>query len=228
MIEQTYGQCRLCARSFKKAGMQRHVRACRGRLAGPGAGDGLLLALEDRYLSSYWLVVEASPTVTWDHLDAFLRRIWVECCGHMSCFKHAGTTFAYDVDGASEWAEDPHSMAERIADTVAPSSRFSYQYDFGTTTELVGRALDVVPGAPTSPAVEVLARNEMPVHRCAACGQSSTRVCALCYQMTDERCWYCEACSEGHRCSDPDGEYFLPVVNSPRVGLCGYDGPAEE
>ena len=145
----------------------------------------------------------------------------------MSCFEHAGTTFAYDLDGASEWATDPRSMAERVADTVAPGSRFSYEYDFGTTTELVGRALDVVAGAPTRPVIEVLARSEMPVHPCTECGQRATRVCALCYQVADNRCWYCDACSEGHRCSDPEGEYFLPVVNSPRVGLCGYDGPAE-
>lgn len=201
-------------------------------MAGPGAGDGLLLALEDRWLSSYWLVVEASPTATWDDLDAFLRRIWVECCGHLSCFEHAGTTFAYDVDGASEWAEDPRSMVERIAGTVAPGSRFSYEYDFGTTTELVGRALDLVPGAKAAPVIDVLARNEAPVHPCAECGQSATKLCALCYQGmgfqgSDDPCWYCGTCSEHHRCSGPDGNYLLPVVNSPRVGLCGYDGPAE-
>jgi hypothetical protein len=227
MIEQTYGTCRICSKSYKKAGMQRHVRACRAKRVGPGAGDGLLLAIEDRYLPSYWLVAEASPTVTWEDLDAFLRRIWVECCGHMSCFEVAGDTFVYDVDDASEWADDPRSMEELVADALAPGDRFTYEYDFGTTTELVGRALDTVPGAPERPAIGVLARNEMPVHRCAVCGHSATRVCALCHQVTDDDCWYCDACSEGHRCQDPQGEYFLPVVNSPRVGLCGYGGPAE-
>jgi hypothetical protein len=229
VIEQTYGQCRLCGKRFKKPGMQRHVRACRARMAGSGAGsdDGLLLALEDRHLSSYWLVVEASPAATWDDLDAFLRRIWVECCGHLSSFQHAGRTFAYDVDGASEWAADPRSMAERIAGTVGAGSRFRYEYDFGTTTELVGRALDVVPGAPRGPTIEVLARNEPPVHPCAECGQGATTVCALCYQRLGDLCWYCDACVQHHRCSDPDGDYVLPVVNSPRVGLCGYGGPAE-
>lgn len=227
MIEQTRGQCRLCGKSFAKPGMQRHVRACRGRRAGASAADGLLLALEDRYLSSYWLVLEASPTATWNDLDDFIRHIWVECCGHLSCFTHAGTTFAYDLDGAYEWAANPRSMAARIADTVAAGSRFGYEYDFGTTTELVGRALGFVPGSPTAPVIEVLARNEPPVHPCAECAGKATRLCGVCYQGMGNPCWYCDSCSEHHRCSDPGGDYFLPVVNSPRVGLCGYDGPAE-
>ena len=151
----------------------------------------------------------------------------MECCGHLSCFEHAGTTFAYDMDGASEWAWDPRSMPERIADTLSAGSRFSYEYDFGTTTELVGRVLDVVPGAQRGPVIEVLARNEPPVYPCAECGQRATTLCALCYQGVGDPCWYCDACSGHHRCSDPGVDYFLPVVNSPRVGLCGYDGPAE-
>ena len=45
---------------------------------------GLLLALEDRCLSSNWLLIQASPTATWNDLDGFLRHFWVECCGHLS------------------------------------------------------------------------------------------------------------------------------------------------
>ena len=225
MTQQTSGQCRLCGKSFARPGMHRHVRACRRRLAGAGDPDALLLALQDRgYLSSYWLVLEASPTATWDDLDATLRHIWVECCGHLSCFEHAGTTFAFDMDGAGEWASDPRSMAGRTADTLTAGSSFSYEYDFGTTTALVGRVLDLVPGAQRGTVIEVLARNDPPVHPCDECGRSATTLCAMCYQGAGDPCWYCDACSEDHRCGT---DYFLPVVNSPRVGLCGYTGPAE-
>ena len=84
---------------------------------------GLLLALEDRCLSLYWLLIQASPTAAWNDLDGFLRHFWVECCGHLSCLNHAGTTFAYDVDGAHEWAANPRSMAEQIADTITEQYR---------------------------------------------------------------------------------------------------------
>jgi hypothetical protein len=208
--------------------MQRHLRVCRKRLGGDGEPVSFLLALQDRYLPSYWLVLEASPTATWDHLDDFLRRVWVECCEHLSCFRHAGTTYAYDVSGASEWASSPRSMAHRIAATLTVGSRFSYEYDFGSTTELAGRALDLVPGARRGRAIEVLARNDPPVYPCEECGRSATTVCALCAQVSADACWYCDDCRQRHRCGDPGGDYFVPVVNSPRVGVCGYSGPAEE
>ncbi|MHB1718126.1 MAG: hypothetical protein ACYCV5_12480 [Acidimicrobiales bacterium] len=120
----------------------------------------------------------------------------------------------------------PRSMAERILDTVATGNRFSYEYDFGTTTELAGRVLALVPGSPTVSPIQVLARNEPPIRRCAECGQDATKLCALCNQEMGKPCWYCDARSDRHRCSDPDGGYFLSVLNSPRVGLCSYGGTA--
>jgi hypothetical protein len=101
------------------------------------------------------------------------------------------------------------------------------EYDFGTTTELRGRVLATVPGSPPGRLIEVLARNEASQHRCVACGHIATTVCALCYQGVDYPCWYCDTCREQHHCRDPGDDYFLPVLNSLRVGLCGYDGPAE-
>jgi hypothetical protein len=33
--------------------------------------------------------------------------------------------------------------------------------------------------------------------------------------------WLCDECAVGHECGE---EMLLPVVNSPRVGVCGYVG----
>lgn len=231
-VEQTQGQCRLCGKTFARAGMARHVRACRSKIAGSGAitgsgdTDGLLVALQDRYLVDYWLVVETAPAATWDDLDMFLRRIWVECCGHLSCFEVAGMTFT-DDDEPEEWARNPVSKAQSITRALTVGSHFRYEYDFGTTTELSGRVLAAAAGGPARRPVEVLARNEALVHRCVGCGRDATVVCALCYQSVGNPCWYCDRCRGHHRCSDPGCDYFLPAVNSPRVGLCGYDGPAD-
>jgi hypothetical protein len=35
--------------------------------------------------------------------------------------------------------------------------------------------------------------------------------------------FYCELHSEDHDCEE--AEMLLPVVNSPRMGMCGYTGP---
>jgi hypothetical protein len=39
--------------------------------------------------SEYWLDVEAETAAALSKLDAFLRRTWLECCGHLSVFSVA-------------------------------------------------------------------------------------------------------------------------------------------
>jgi hypothetical protein len=34
-------------------------------------------------------------------------------------------------------------------------------------------------------------------------------------------CFFCDKCGKKHKSHD---EMFLPVVNSPRMGVCGYTG----
>lgn len=40
--------------------------------------------------------------------------------------------------------------------------------------------------------------------------------------LYEENGLLCERCAEKHHCGD---EMWLPVVNSPRTGMCGYTGP---
>ena len=63
-----------------------------------------------------------------------------------------------------------------------------------------------------------LARNLPPKILCA-CGELATQVCGQCnYDATS---WLCKKCAAKHECGE---EMFLPVVNSPRVGVCAYTG----
>ena len=63
--------------------------------------------------------------------------------------------------------------------------------------------------------IRILARNDMPDVVCAECPKPAIHFCAECYNF------YCGACLDGHDCGD---EMALPVVNSPRMGVCGYYG----
>ncbi len=42
-----------------------------------------------------------------------------------------------------------------------------------------------------------------------------------------EKIWedYCDKCIEAHECGE---DYVMPIVNSPRTGVCGYVGPFEQ
>jgi hypothetical protein len=115
-------------------------------------------------------------------------------------------------------------MSGRIARVLPQGARFLYTYDFGSSTRLVGRVVGTLPRPKGAAQIRVVARNDPPARSCARCGAPATEVCALCYQYRDSDCWWCEQCAPGHQCIDPGGAYFLPVVNSPRVGVCGYSG----
>jgi len=69
--------------------------------------------------------------------------------------------------------------------------------------------------------VKILARNEPPEMICG-CGEEAKWVCPICVlENTGEDCYFCDECTKGHECGE---EMLLPVVNSPRCGVCGYEG----
>lgn len=94
---------------------------------------------------------------------------------------------------------------------------FTYEYDMGTTTELRLKVVAEREGVPPPDDVRVLARNYAPFIPCAVCGERAT--------WTEVWENYEPLCEKHARERDEWLERFLPVVNSPRVGECGYEGP---
>ncbi len=137
-------------------------------------------------------------------LDTFLRGIWLECCGHMSSFS--------DKEGDFE-------MGEKLEDILIPGQQLIYEYDFGSTTELLLTVISEFQGTLKKGKVEILARNEAPRIKCSYCEKPATTICTEC--IYDNEGWLCEDCARKHDC---DEEMFLPLVNSPRAGVCGYTG----
>jgi hypothetical protein len=202
--------------------MTRHLSACKQRQAalqeaatrGTGRPTKILHLLADGY-GPYWLHLEVRADARLDTLDTFLRNIWLECCGHMSQFCINGED--YVSDAARELGA--RSMSVPLEKVLAPGMMCTYEYDFGTTTELKLRVLAERLGTRQREAVQVLARNNPPVFPCVVCGQEATQVCTQC--IYEDEGWLCDACASEHACGD---EMCLPVVNSPRVGMCGYAG----
>jgi hypothetical protein len=81
-------------------------------------------------------------------------------------------------------------------------------------------------GAPLSQyPIFLMARNKIEPVACMECGQPAAYICIECmYEREDGACELCEGHAEKHECSDYGAP--MPLVNSPRVGMCGYDGPA--
>ena len=98
--------------------------------------------------------------------------------------------------------------------------KFSHEYDFGTTTVLSGQVLGIREGSLGRQAARVLARNDPLAWSCAECEAPATIVCPFC--VDSDTCLFCEAHAGDHEHADE--EVYLPVVNSPRMGMCGYTG----
>jgi hypothetical protein len=153
-------------------------------------------------------------------IDAFLRSIWLECCGDLSEFTIGSQRCASEPD---DWGTDPgeKTMSVRAGTAIEPGvDRFQYAYDFGSTTELRLRVTGRAKRSKRRDAVRLLARNFAPTLLCSTCEAPATSVCSFCLW---EGLWLaCPDHEVPHEDCDEDG--WLPVANSPRMGICGYEG----
>jgi len=95
-----------------------------------------------------------------------------------------------------------------------------YEYDFGSTTALTGELVCKRQGSIGRASVRLLARNEPLVWPCGDCKAPATVVCPYCIDSDDGL--FCDAHAETHEHAGE--EVYLPVVNSPRMGVCAYSG----
>jgi hypothetical protein len=211
------GKCSLCGKTFGKAAMTRHLNRCSQPKALVAAGKrqttpAFHLVVEGRWAKAYWIHLAAPVKAPLSKLDDFLRHIWLECCGHMSAFEIEGIRYF-----CSPMEKEERGMETPLSQVVNAGTKFFYEYDFGSTTELGLKVVGFWNQGTPKGAVQLLARNDPPEVICAQCETHlATQVCIAC-----EDAWLCESCAAAHDCGE---EMFLPVVNSPRVGVCGYTG----
>lgn len=219
------GTCAICGQIIGKAQMAGHLKTClNNETVKPGGKPTarLHLLVAGRYQPEYWLYLDVPVAASLIKLDAFLRSIWLECCGHLSAFTIDGKRYSsHPLDDVPGWGRKEQSMQFRLDKVLRPGMKFFHEYDFGTTTHLMLKVIGEREGIPGKAGIRLLARNEPPVILCVSCGKPATRVCGICFHSGDA--WFCQTCASRHQC-EGGGEAFLPVVNSPRTGLCGYTG----
>ena len=198
--KQQKGPCYLCGREMAKGYMGRHLLA--EHYTEGGDQQCCLLKIEDED-SNYWLFVDIPISSSLSTLDSFLRAVWLECCGHLSAFMPVRST-------------EEISMWKKIG-SFEPGTVLQYEYDFGSTTTLFITFVQEVLREKQRPAVRVMARNAPYEFECDKCGKPAT--------LIDVSEWpavmYCDKCADKYV---GDDGYLLPVVNSPRMGVCGYCG----
>ena len=193
--------------------MARHLAKC----AYPEGPDVVAVAQirVDAPGSPYWLDLDVKTSTTMAQLDQFLRTTWLECCDHLSSFQIGRTRYEVSMQDSQA---DERSMSARVSAALPPAgSVFTYEYDYGSTTELRLKVVAQHEAPSRREAVRLLARNEAPVWTCDECDATAGSLCAQCSLEGDA--FFCEAHAEEHDCGE---EAMLPVVNSPRMGVCAY------
>lgn len=222
--KQSQGECIFCGREMAKGGLSRHLKTCPQRQEAIKAADSNAktsqkqrlyhLQVQDAWLPDFWLHLEMNGNATLKDLDHYLRAIWLECCGHLSQFSVGG------------WSGEEIPMSRKIEQIFQPGVELTHIYDFGTSSETLVKAVDVREGKPlTRHPIYLMARNKMPEMICTECGEPAGWLCMECLSEGGEWATFCEKHAKEHL--HEDYEEPTPLVNSPRLGMCGYDGPAE-
>jgi hypothetical protein len=209
------GMCRGCGFVGTRGEMGRHFQECRARLhAGEPQREVFRLHIEGG--GPYWLNVDVSQQATLDDLDNFLRAIWLDCCGHLSEFS-IGPQADYanfDLNAALEATE-----ASPLRELLTPGESFEYTYDMGSSTELRLHVEGKELTSDFGDAVHLLARNLPPRLTCSQCAAPARWVHVWeDDEQTGEPKLYCGRHGKATR------DEQLPVVNSPRMGVCAYTG----
>jgi hypothetical protein len=206
-----------------KGGLSRHLADCPQRqeaIAAANQGNGQTqtlyhLKVEDAFGGDFWLHLEMSGTATLKKLDDYLRAIWLECCGHLSEFMQGGG-----------WSGAKVGMQRKAEQVFQPGVQLMHYYDFGTTSETRITVVAAREGKPTTRhPIALMARNDIPPAVCIKCDAPATHLCMECMYEDESAGTLCAAHAKRH----PHKNYGdpIPLVNSPRLGMCGYDGPAE-
>jgi len=203
MAAKLIGNCYLCGADLGKAAMKTHLLDFHGE--DKDGQECYLLKVEGAYNKEYWLYVDVPLEKPLSAIDGFLRKIWLECCGHLSEFclpQHI------ELEAGRKW------------NSFAVGTKLLHLYDFGTTSETAITIMGTIRRKPQKGVVRLLARNAPPVFQCADCGKIADYICVV-YTEPFENLFFCADCGEKN---ENDDHILLPVTNSPRMGMCGYDG----
>ncbi|MCH8908885.1 MAG: hypothetical protein IH840_17505 [Candidatus Heimdallarchaeota archaeon] len=114
--------------------------------------------------------------------------------------------------------EDNPTMASEITTYLGKITKFDYTYDFGSSTEIRFTVIDKLNTFTFG--VNLLSQNA--IQLCRHCRNSSIVLfCDDCWYAEKEDPYLCDSCSQTH----DEGHETISWFNSPRFGICSYDGP---
>ena len=215
-------QCSYCGEAFAKTVIKRHLEKCEVGEKRNEPGKSNYYWIQVRGYKDYCMYLDVAADAYLQDIDEFLRSNWLECCGHLSMFRIGDTL--YDSDSSSsvmlgDFGVEGKSMKVKLTSVLSVGMEFIHEYDFGSTTVLKLKVLSLKKAAKRKQKIVLMARNLPPAFECVVCGKAAEQVCCEC--IYEEDAYFCDDCGKNHECGE---DMMLPIVNSPRMGVCAYCG----
>ncbi|MFN0203012.1 MAG: hypothetical protein ACKVTZ_15920 [Bacteroidia bacterium] len=202
------GKCLYCNQLLNKRSIGKHLDKHLNELPKVEGAKAFHVRVE---FDVFFLELLVAGDCTLKKIDGFLRQIWLECCGHLSAFSDKKT-------------RNEVPMTKKASAILFKGLVLEYEYDFGSTTLLTLKVTEEFALKPKE-SITLLSRNEPLAIMCSTCGKEpAVEMCMIC--MYEEQAVYCKKCSKKHQktCADAADYALMRVVNSPRMGVCGYAG----
>jgi hypothetical protein len=215
MTQRTYpGHCLIGnVETTKRKAKNECIRQLTKERGADPEAESWMVMFQGTYLPAYWIILLIEKNATLKSIDKRLRTLWLECCDHLSLFTISG----HEFHSRPDMEED--GMDIGIDEFFCVGLSGEHLYDFGSTTYLTFKVLDLVAFETRGwDGIELIARNDQPDIRCSVCGKPATLIYP---DYSSGEVFFCEDCFNER---DYDEEISLPVVNSPRSGVCGYCG----
>lgn len=213
----TKGKCVQCGKLCDASRASAHLLSCVGGHSDHAkANSGYLIKVSWlEQPSLYWMFIALPKSTSLSQLDHFLRKTWLECCGHLSEFTIGDRRYM----SHTESGKPSQPMKNKVDQLFTPGLKIRYVYDMGSSTELELKVIGDI-SAPSQNEITLLMQNDPPSIPCESCKKISEIICALCGATA------CADCGEEHSCAVDEGDTYMlmPLVNSPRTGVCGYVG----
>lgn len=210
-------RCYYCDKELTERTIKRHMKNCpemkkvieEKKENSKGNRNQFMISIKNKYTSEYCIYVSIDANLQLQHLDKFIRDVWVECCDHLS---------AFFIDGEM-YNNTDYEMNVKLKDVLSVNQKFEYQYDFGSTTYLKLEVIDLIEVPKEFTQIEIIARNNEIKENCCKCGKEAK------YHQWEKNICLCEECSKGE-----DKEYLSTIgyFNSPRDMVCGYIGSKDD
>ena len=129
------GKCYYCGKELTERTIKRHMKNCsemkkiiEDKIQNPKeVRDQFLISIKYKKNSGkYCIYMSIDANLQLEHIDKFIRDIWVECCGHSS-------TFYIDKQEYSSNSDGQLKMNIHLKDILNVNQKFEYKYDFDLT-----------------------------------------------------------------------------------------------